>query len=118
MPSPIPPLPPVTIATRPERSKRSMSNPFTLGRSARADQRRSAVDDEGLPGDVARLRRQQEADGMADVPAEPLDAEHRSLPPGLAAGRAHLPGVHARSVDRSGRDAIDADAVAAVIDRH
>ena len=55
---------------------------------------------------------------MTDVPAEPLDAEHRRLAPRLAAGRAHLPGIHARRVDRARRDAIDADALGAVIDRH
>src|SRR6266478_947770 len=103
MPSPIPPLPPVTTATRPERSKSLISDALISGRPARADEGRPAVDDEGLASDIARLFRQQKTHGMADVPAEPLDAEDRGFAPGFAAGRAHLPGIHAWRVDRAGR---------------
>src|SRR5438105_174818 len=92
---------------------------FRLARcSGRADQAGAAVDDERLAGDVAGLLRQQKADGVADIPAEPLDAEHRGLAPRLAPGRGHLPGIHARRIDRAGRDAVDADALRPVIDRH
>src|SRR5712691_2842160 len=116
MPRPIPPLPPVTIATRPVRSNGFIS--AISRRPAGADQARAAIDDQGLAGDIARLVRQQEANGVADVPAEPLEAEHRGFAPRLAAGSGHLSGIHARGVDRAGRDAVDADAIGAVIDRH
>src|SRR5207249_4512673 len=103
---------PFRISPGPRRGARRPTQPWRScsRRSARADERRAAVDDEGLPGDVARLFRQQETHGMADIPAEPLDAENRGFAPRLAAGRAHLPRVHARGVDRAGRDAIDPDA--------
>src|SRR6266478_3818258 len=41
-------------------------------RARRTDQAGAAIDDEGLAGDVARLLRQQEPDGVADIPANPL----------------------------------------------
>src|SRR5688572_25750250 len=45
----------------------------------RRRERRAAVDDEDLARDVARLLREQEAHGGADVPARSLDAERGRL---------------------------------------
>ena len=57
---------------------------------------------------------------MADVPAGALDLQHRGLG-ALRAGRlAHAvaAGIDHRRVHRAGADAVDADVVLAVIDRH
>ena len=47
-----------------------------------------------------------------------LETQHRCLAWRLAAGGGHVAGIHARCVDRARCDAIDSDAVGAVIDRH
>ena len=53
-----------------------------LGRRERG----AAVDYERMARDVARVVRQQEAHGMADVPAGALDAERRGLAAAVARG--------------------------------
>src|SRR5262245_26832223 len=55
----------------------------------RRRQGRAAVHHEGMAGDVAREVREQEAHGVADVPAGALDPERGGLAPLVAGRRAH-----------------------------
>src|SRR5262245_30452155 len=55
----------------------------------RCRQGRAAVHHEGMAGDVAREVREQEAHGVADVPAGALDPERGGLAPLVAGRRAH-----------------------------
>jgi PAS domain S-box-containing protein len=80
---------------------------------------RAAVHHEGLPGDPARLLGGQKDDGVADVPAGAFGAEHARFLAPLAPVRRHLAaGIDERRVHGTGRDAVDANAVRPVIDRH
>ena len=53
----------------------------------------AAVDHEGVAGDVARVVRQEESDGVADVPARTLDAEIAHIPMGRLGSPAEVVGA-------------------------
>src|SRR6266851_5957541 len=91
---------------------------FSLRFSGRPDQGGAAVHHQDVAGDVAGVTRQQEARGLADVPAGAFTGEHGSAPPLLARRGGHAARVDHRGVDRAGGDAVDADAVGAVVHRH
>src|SRR4051794_5939952 len=62
-----------------------------FGMAGRSEQRRAAVDDERVSGNVACMAREQKAHGATDIPASAFDTQDRSLAAPLP-----CPGRHTR----------------------
>src|SRR5574341_1631005 len=90
----------------------------SLRRALRPRQGGASVDDEGLPRDVARVVREEEAHGVTDVPPRPFPSQHGRAAAPVAGLGAHAALVDHRRVDGPRRHAVHPDPVAAVVDRH
>src|ERR1700722_19340984 len=87
-------------------------------RRCRAARGRTAIDRQGDAGDPARLIAGKKQRAITDIPPCAFGAEQCALAARLAHLRRHAARRHHRRVDRAGRNAVDADAFAAVMCRH